>query len=193
MQATTASPEFSNVGAPPTVAQPPSRTVPQRIGFNKNYVTTITGILRIALILFQFCAWVSAAAVSKGETLPGEIAATRSAYLFFSIVGWLLAIILFLVSAFNVISLGFFNTLPWALITMATDVLWILPTFVLAIVAAVRETDVKTNYSSVANVGAFGSASFFGFLNTIIYVVDGGYHLMNISRSGIHAPPSYLP
>jgi hypothetical protein len=37
--------------------------------------------------------------------------------------------------------------------------LWIIPTFVLAIVAAVRETDVKNNYSEIANVGAFGSAS----------------------------------
>jgi hypothetical protein len=40
-----------------------------------------------------------------------------------------------------------------------TNLLWIIPTFVLAIVAAVRETDVRNNYSEIANVGAFGSAA----------------------------------
>jgi hypothetical protein len=40
-----------------------------------------------------------------------------------------------------------------------TNLLWIIPTFVLAIVSAVRETDVKNNYSDIANVGAFASAS----------------------------------
>ena len=45
---------------------------------------------------------------------------------------------------------------------MATDFLWLIPTFVLAIVAAVKEgaeRDPGFQYSSVVNLGAFGSAA----------------------------------
>lgn len=189
------SPGFSNIqGPPPTVSQPAQPTVPKRVGFNRNYLLSITGILRFLLILFQFAAWVSAAAVKKpGSDLPGEIDASRSAYLFFSIVGFIIALFLFLFNVLNIVSLGFLNKLPWGFMTFLTDALWLIPTFVLAIVAAVRETDVKNSYSNVANVGAFGSASFFGFLNTLIYAADCGYHLFNIMRGGIHAPPPYNP
>jgi hypothetical protein len=37
--------------APPTVSQPPPPTIPQRIMFNRSYLISITGILRIALIV----------------------------------------------------------------------------------------------------------------------------------------------
>ena len=47
MQPTTGS---GNAPRPPTVQQPPM-TVPQRIMFNKSYLISITGILRIALIV----------------------------------------------------------------------------------------------------------------------------------------------
>ena len=66
--------------------------------------------------LFQFAAWVSAAAVKKGYDLPGEIDASRSAYLFFSIVGFIIALFLFLLNVLNIVSLGFFNRLPWGFI-----------------------------------------------------------------------------
>ena len=70
--------------------------------------------------MFQFAAWVSAAAVLKpheGEiAIPGDMWATRGAYLFFSIVGFILAIVLLLLNIFNVVSLGFLNRLPWNLI-----------------------------------------------------------------------------
>jgi hypothetical protein len=126
--------------------------------------------------------------------MPDDIAASRSAYLFFSIVGWFIAIILFLLHVFNVVSLGFFNRLPWSLITLATNVLWLIPTFVLGIVAAVRETEVKNlSNNNCCNTGAFGSAAFFGFLCFIIYAIDSAYHLIYIVRGGVNTPPSYAP
>lgn len=183
--------------APPVVSQPAQPTVPQRIMFTRSYLISITGILRIALIVFQFCAWVSAASVLKAtgsNEMPGDIKASRSAYLFFSIVGWLLAIFLFLLHALNVVSLGFFNKLPWSLITLATNLIWLIPTFILAIVAAVRETDVKgLSGNDCCNTGAFGAASFFGFLCFIIYAADSAYHLIYIVRGGVNTPPSYAP
>lgn len=66
--------------------------------------------------------------------MPDQIAATRSAYLFFSLVGFFIAIILFVLHLINIVGLGFFNKLPWSLISLATDLLWLIPTFVLAIV-----------------------------------------------------------
>ena len=50
MQPTTGS---GNVPRPPTVQQPPM-TVPQRIMLNKSYLVSITGILRIALIVITY-------------------------------------------------------------------------------------------------------------------------------------------
>jgi uncharacterized membrane protein len=185
--------------APPTVSQPAAPTVPQRIILTKSYLISITGILRVALIIFQFAAWISAAAVlnpTGKADMPSDIAATRSAYLFFSIVGFFIAIILFVLHALNIVSLGFFNKLPWSLITLMTNLIWLITTFVLAIVAAVRETDVKglrTINNDCCNVGAFGSASFFGFLCFIIYCVDSAYHLIYIVRGGVNTPPSYAP
>ena len=46
----------SNPGypSPPTVSQPPPPTIPQRIMFNRNYLISITGILRIALMVRLF-------------------------------------------------------------------------------------------------------------------------------------------
>jgi len=183
----------------PTVTQPTQPTVPQRIIANGRYLMSLPGILRLSLILFQFAAWVSAAAVIKpgaSTALPGDMDASRSAYLFFSIVGWILALVLFLINFFNIISLGGFNRIPWLVVTFFTDLLWLLPTFILAIVAAVRETQAKSlssPQSDSVNIGAFGSAAFFGFLCTVIYAVDGVYHLRLILKSGVHTPPPYLP
>jgi uncharacterized integral membrane protein len=75
-------------------------------------------VLFLIIKLFQFAAWVSAAAVRKGYDLPGEIDASRGAYLFFSIVGFILALIIFLVHVLNIVSLGFFNRLPWGFIVI---------------------------------------------------------------------------
>ena len=48
-------------------------------------------------------------------------------------------------------------------------------TLVLAIVCAVREASLKTDFSNylyATNIGAFGSAAFFGFLLAVIYGVS---------------------
>lgn len=184
--------------APPTVTQPTQPNIPQRIVVNCKYLMSLTGILRFLLILFQFAAWVSAAAVLKAGSngaIPGDMDASRSAYLFFSIVGWLIAIFLFILNFLNIISLGGFNRVPWSAFTCLTNFLWLLPTFILAIVAAVRETQAKNLNPPLdsINIGAFGSAAFFGFLCTVIYAVDGVYHLRLILKSGVHTPPPYLP
>jgi hypothetical protein len=66
---------------------------------------------------------VSAAAVQKpgydgkGE-IPGYIIATRGAVLFFSIVGFFIAIMLFVINLFNFVNLRGINKLPWNLIVL---------------------------------------------------------------------------
>ncbi len=44
-------PGFSNIQGVPTVAQPAQPAVPQRVGFNRNYLLSVTGILRLVLIV----------------------------------------------------------------------------------------------------------------------------------------------
>jgi hypothetical protein len=43
---------FSNIQGVPTVSQPTQSAVPQRIGFNRNYLLSVTGILRLVLIVY---------------------------------------------------------------------------------------------------------------------------------------------
>lgn len=48
-------PGFSNIqNAPPTVQQPAQSAVPQRIIANRRYLISLTGILRIALIVNDY-------------------------------------------------------------------------------------------------------------------------------------------
>jgi hypothetical protein len=65
--------------------------------------------------LFQFAGWVSAAAVPKlinGQFyLPSDLDDTRNAYLFFSTIGFVLAIIFYFAILFNIIYK--FESIPW--------------------------------------------------------------------------------
>jgi hypothetical protein len=51
--------------------------------------------------------------------LPDALMASRGAYLFFSLVGFFIAILLFAFNLFNLISVGFFGRLPWSLIVIS--------------------------------------------------------------------------
>lgn len=112
--------QFSNVQSVPAVAQPATPANSQRFKLTKEYMLSLQGILRALIIVFQFCAWVSAAAVpvliSGQYTMPPEFASTRSAYLFFSIVGFLLGIIFYVCYLVNIVNLNGLNRLPWNII-----------------------------------------------------------------------------
>jgi hypothetical protein len=60
-------PNLTNVQNAPTIAQPAPSGGAATIRFNKDYLVTIGAFLRIAIIVFQFCGWVSAAAVKNGD------------------------------------------------------------------------------------------------------------------------------
>ena len=61
---------------------------------------------------------------------------------------------------------------------LITDVLWFIAMLILAIVCAVKEGQIKDNSNIIylnkglINIGAFGSAAFFGFLCSILYCVS---------------------
>lgn len=185
-------PEFSNINIPASnESQPDQPSVPKQISFNITYARSVHGILRLLLVLFQFAGWVSAAAVFTSEyyvlvKTSNKYDATRGAYLFFSVVGWLIALFLFILNVLNLMSLELLNKVPWGLVTIIIDAIWIIPTFALAIVAAVRESeldDVGGVYIEVFfRKGAFGSASFFGFVNTLLY---GAFTYLNYIRKFI--------
>lgn len=82
--------------------------------------------------LFQFAGWVSAAAIPKpnyGPYLPYDFDATRSAYLFFSIVGWILAIAFFVLMIMNIVNWNFFARLPWILLVSKPSILLIFSSY----------------------------------------------------------------
>ena len=115
-------PGFSNVQSTPTVAQPATPANSQRIQLNKSYITSLDGILRLLIVVFQFAAWVSAAAVpiliSGKYFMPTDFAQTRSAYLFFSILGFLFGIIIYVIYLMNIVNLNKLNRIPWHLIVI---------------------------------------------------------------------------
>ena len=122
---------FTNFQQPPAIHQPPPSQPPphgsannpvnSRIGLNKNYLFSIVAILRIIIIVFQFAAWVAAASIPKLINgvyyyYSSEFAATRAAYLFFSIVGFIGSIMLFVLHVLNVVNLGGLQKIPWILL-----------------------------------------------------------------------------
>ena len=69
---------------------------------------------------------------------------------------------------------------------IATDIIWLIPTFVLAIVCAVREGAISEpffQYKTYVNKGAFAAASFFAFVCSLIYGVDGSFYLIKILKA----------
>lgn len=185
---------------------------PSVFGFNKNYVKSIAGLLRLILILFYFAAWVSLACVSqtfhgkvtnideliKNYGVVGNIEANqdiRSAFLFFTVAGFVGSLLLYILIATNLVHNRALKGLPWTLITFLSNVIWILPVFILSIFCAAKESDLRNlNYNLnkvtsvyfesyntdifqyIFNIGSYASAAFFGFLTTIILGIDSVLH-----------------
>ena len=106
-------------GGPPTVSQPTMPSDNQLFRLNRKYIFSLTGILRIEIVIFQFAAFVSAASVPKiingGYNMPSAFADTRGAYLFFSIVGFVLALIIYLMFLLNLVYAKFIDKIPWSI------------------------------------------------------------------------------
>ena len=142
---------------------PSSSTAPSKIGFERDYAISIPGFARLALIAFFFASWVSAAAVLKPsfgtDSLPTNFSSTRSAILFFSIVGDFISIVIYITHVANIVNHSKLSKIPWTILVIISDVIGLIPTVILAIVAAMRENDQKSqNNQSVSN-GAFAAAS----------------------------------
>ena len=110
---------MKNQGLPPTVSQPTMPSNNQLFRLNRKYLLSLTGLLRLAIIIFQFAGWVSAASVPKiinaQYVMPSAFADTRGAYLFFSIVGFVLAIIIFILFLLNLVYAKFIDKIPWSI------------------------------------------------------------------------------
>ncbi|CAF1131438.1 unnamed protein product, partial [Brachionus calyciflorus] len=126
----------------PTITQ---QSNSENIGFTRTYPLSISGLIRMGLILFQLAGFVSAASVAKYLSgriyLPSDMNATRDAYLLFSIFGFFVSIVIYII---------------------VTDAFWLVPTFILAIICSVREGSLRDPfylYSKFFNSGAFASAA----------------------------------
>lgn len=196
-------PTFNNISGNnqttvPAVVQPVQAGTPAIIKFTKEYLFSLTGVLRLLIIVCQFCAWVSAAAVpvlvSGAYYMPVDFAQTRSAYLFFSIIGFLFGIVIFVAYLMNIVNLNRLNKIPWHLILLVLDTIWFISMFILAIVCSVKEGAIKQApnlaYANEGylNIGAFGSAAFFGFVLAIFYGILAGLAIIKVVKGGVSRP-----
>jgi hypothetical protein len=100
---------------------PPTVKTNRSISLNSNYLKSPPGLFRILLIVFYFGGWVSAASIPKifnGQIirLPTNYEEVRSAYLFFTIVGFIGSIILYLCVLLKFVHAEIVNKLPWILL-----------------------------------------------------------------------------
>lgn len=132
--------------------------------------------------------WISAAAVpspSRSDSMPAKIAVSRGVFIFFSVVGWLKAIIIFLLQTINIKS-SKFSKRQLDITTLITNIIWVMPTLVLAIVAGLKETEIATfTNNNCCNRGAFGAASFFGFVCCLAYAIDSVCHIIILRGTSI--------
>ena len=123
----------------------------------------------------------------------------RSAFIFFSVTGFVWSVMIYLLIFLNVVHYKIFEKIPWTLIviylnccsnlktfiylfltnkkkTLVSNVLWILPVFILSILSAVKESDLRDLNESIKeltltdineinifkysfNIGAYASAA----------------------------------
>lgn len=162
----------------PTQKNRPHPTPVDTGRFNRQYIVSLQGLLRLIIIIFQFAHWVSAASVPKiiqGEYyMTTDFADTRAACLFFSVLGFIVSLFFYILYLMNVPQSQNELDFPFSLVVFALDVFWIIPTFVIAIVCAVREGSIKNENLALLNIvnkGAFASAAFFGFALSILYTI----------------------
>ncbi|CAF0889729.1 unnamed protein product [Brachionus calyciflorus] len=101
----------------PTITQ---QNNSEKIGFTRTYPLSISGLIRMGLILFQLAGFVSAASVAKYLSgriyLPSDMNATRDAYLLFSIIGFFVSIVIYVICLFNLTKLKFLMKIQFNLI-----------------------------------------------------------------------------
>lgn len=158
---------------------------------NKEYLSPKSGFLRFALIIVLLAAWISAAAA--GVTIYSS---NRDAFLAFAIIGFVLSIIIFVFNIFNLVEIQAISNIPWILIVniqkfiiylliflhqfAALDAIMLLAMFIVSIVIA--STAGKTR--GIGRKGAFISASIFGFISCVLYLVILIITALRIKNSG---------
>jgi hypothetical protein len=147
---------------------PDDPSEPQKIGFNKRYLTSIVGICRLVLIACLLAGWIAAVLViknndnSKADGYSG-FTSTRTAYLVFGISGYIIYTILFFLQLANIINVvGFLRKLPLEVIFLGLDIFFLLSMFSVSVAAAVRENQLGNYESGIYDtflLGAFAAAS----------------------------------
>lgn len=149
----------------------------------------------------------AAGATNLYNIFPDEYIITRDTYLGFTIIGLIISILIIVLYSLNIINVGFARKIPWSLIVsiymqssnllffykkflfffqiLTLDVLWLIPMFILSIVCAIKEGNVKDQTFSrgtYVNKGGFAAAAFFGFSVSLLYGIDAGIHLVDTVR-----------
>ena len=71
--------------------------------------------------IFQFAGLIAAACVTNIYVpTPSEYSSTRDAYLGFAIVGFIISLVIFILSALNILGAGVARKVPWDLIVCST-------------------------------------------------------------------------
>lgn len=99
------------------VEQPPKNST---IRLNRSYLFSLRSLLCFLILIAQFGALVSSASVPRIINnqihLPPDFQITRDIFLFFSVTGFVVALLVTLIYGFNFVSVKPFNRLPLVLI-----------------------------------------------------------------------------
>ncbi|CAF0877709.1 unnamed protein product [Brachionus calyciflorus] len=157
---------------------------------NKEYLSPTSGFLRLALIIALLAAWISAAAV--GDTGSSKYDATRTAFLVFSIMGFILSIIIFVLNLLNLVNMPQLAMIPWTIVFAVSDGILLISMFAVSIATAVA----ANKSEKFLKKGGFVAATIFGFISFLIYCVIMVFTILQIKKSGgirISAPKSAQP
>ncbi|CAF0710170.1 unnamed protein product [Brachionus calyciflorus] len=177
---------FSDLGIEPSssrvVESQPVKDNTNTIKFNRNFLPT--PILHLFILLFQFALWICVAAVTKPISgsyyLDTKSINIRAAFLVFSILGFIISAFIFGLIISNIVNFKIFEKLPCVLLIIIADGTMIFPIFILSILAAISESDirnVKIENQIFLNYGAFAAASIGCFLGIISSVFVKKYDL----------------
>lgn len=186
----------SSSSPPQTNVKPKKTSTPSSTSsasLNKTYLKSPLGFLRLLLIILYLGGWISASSIPKLYSgrlipLPSNYEEVRSAYLFFTVTGFLASIILYIIVLINLVHANVLNKLPWILLVFISDVIWSVPIFVISIICAVKETEFRRDSTIFSiNIGTYAAASFFGFACVIALLGNGVFHVIKLIRDGFRS------
>ncbi|CAF0877727.1 unnamed protein product [Brachionus calyciflorus] len=153
------------------------------LNYDKEYMFIRLGFVRLFIILMLLGGWIAATAAPTNNDIDTK--APKVAYLIFGIIGFLVSIFIFIFNFYNIIKMDIFVDIPWEIIFLGLDFVFMCALFGTSIGCSAAEANSRDKvirktvngtstqiitYDEV-NKGTFATAAVFGFLASISYFI----------------------